>query len=108
MTTPNLTDTAQSTVDLLRQYDCPHLQQAATDLQAAIVADMMTHGTVIAPGPWKTRGRPKIDHQPIVSAIEANWSLPPSQMKTQAGLAAELGISVKTLAKAWRESQRSP
>jgi hypothetical protein len=103
MTTPNLTDTAQSTVDLLRQYDCPHLQQAATDLQAAIVAELRQAGTVIAPGPWKARGRPKMDYQPIVDAIEANWSLPPSQMLTQEQLAAELGVSVKTLRTAWRE-----
>jgi hypothetical protein len=104
----SLTDTAQSTVDLLRQYDCPHLQQAATDLQAAIVADLMTGETVIAPGPWKSRGAPPLDRGPIIAAIRENAAKPPAERRTQAELAAVLGISVKTLAKAWRESQQSP
>lgn len=103
MTQPSLIDTAQATVDLLRQYGCPHLLQAATDLQAAIVAELTQAGDVIAPSPWKARGRPAVDREPIVAAIEANWSLPPSQSLTQEQLAAELGVSVKTLRTAWRE-----
>lgn len=113
MTTPNLTDAAQTTVDLLRQYDCPHLQQAATDLQAAIAAasacscgDVAIDFTLPEFTPWKTRGRPAMDREWIVKAIRANGQLPASERQTQAELAADLGISVKTLTKAWREHSR--
>ncbi len=57
-------------------------------------------------GPWKARGRPAIDRGPIIAAIRENAAKPPAERSTQAELAAELGIRVKTLAKAWRESQR--
>ena len=87
MSTPNLTDASQATVDLLRQYDCPHLQQAATDLQAAIVADLMQNGT---PFRGWAGGRPPIpehSRSEVVRLLRSGMTRQATAEKTGVSLA---------------------
>ena len=101
---PTLIDAATAIIELLDQYDCDHdLSAAKSQLNAAVTAELRTHGTVIDSNPWRKRGPARRhDYAAIRAAVEANAELPPDRRRSQDQLAVELGVSKPTIRKALR------
>ena len=100
----SLIDAATAIVELLDQYDCDaDLSAAKSQLNAAVTAELLTHGGVIDSSPWRKRGPARRnDYAAIRAAVEANAKLPPDKRRSQDQLAVELGVSKPTIRKALR------
>jgi len=97
-----LIDAARDLIELTDGYDLDTtLRKAVATINAAVTAELLTHGTVIAPSPWRKRGPArKVDYAAIRAAVEQNAKLPPEKRRSQDELAAELGVSKPTIRKA--------
>lgn len=101
---PTLIDAARDLIELTDSYDLdPTLRAAVATLNAAVTAELLTHGGVIDSSPWRKRGPARRnDYAAIRAAVEANAKLPPDKRRSQDQLAVELGVSKPTIRKALR------
>lgn len=100
----SLLDAATALIELLDQYECDeHLAAARSALNAAVTAELLSAGTVVASTPGKKRGPTRrLDYQAIRDAVAANDMLPPDQRRTRDEIAAAFGTSAVTVRKAMR------
>lgn len=104
----SLVDAARNLIELTDGYDLdPTLRAAVAALNAAVVAELMQSGTVVASTPGKKRGPSRrLDYAAIRAAVAANDMLPPDQRRTRDEIAAEFGTSAVTVRKALRIDTR--
>ena len=97
-----LIDAATALIELTDAYDLdPTLRAAVSTLNAAVTAELLTHGTVVNSSPWRKRGPARrADYAAIRAAVAANAKLPPDRRRSQDELAVELGVSKPTIRKA--------
>jgi len=103
----SLVGAATAIIELLDQYDCDaDLSVAKSTLNAAVTAELLTHGTVVSSSPWRKRGPARRnDYAAIRAAVEANAKLAPDQRRSQDQLAVELGVSKPTIRKAMKYTE---